>query len=141
MGLPNSPPKDGIIKSKPFLEGNYIDPQDSERHKQLSDMGFPTITSFDQSWVGSKYQVDSPLDLRSQNKGKTSSEVEPDFNPHSIQFLGDFQALMGNSDDEFKGFTLDAWNRHEKAVTSYDDLRTAVEQAVTSRLAREGKNH
>nr|GEU29400.1 hypothetical protein [Tanacetum cinerariifolium] len=49
--------KESTRKSKPFLEGKPIDPQDSERNKKLADMGFPAIIGFDHLASGSKYQT------------------------------------------------------------------------------------
>nr|GFA42120.1 hypothetical protein [Tanacetum cinerariifolium] len=84
------------------------DPKDSRRNKQLTDRDHTSTLVTGLSGSGTKYQVDQTqstlfemLDL-DQNKGKSSSKVEPDFEPLKLITFGEIQALLGDSEDELK---------------------------------------
>ncbi|GJX15977.1 hypothetical protein Tco_0216809 [Tanacetum coccineum] len=80
----------------------------------------PIHTPFaDPSGTGAKYQVDETQSTRlrywslTKNKGKTSSEVEPDNEPLKLQTYADIQAFL-LSDDE-----LDKYNDEEEPEPSH----------------------
>ncbi|GJX30123.1 hypothetical protein Tco_0238202 [Tanacetum coccineum] len=100
MRLPST---QGISKSQPLPERKPTDPEDSERITQLAKNGIAF------------------------HSGKTSSEVEPNFNPPAIRTFADFQSLLEDSEKELKGFTEDLWEKHEEAAASYADLKAKIE--------------
>ncbi|GJZ05538.1 hypothetical protein Tco_0539331 [Tanacetum coccineum] len=77
--LPATHPNEGTHTSQLLPEGTPTDPKDSKRNIQLTDMRLPST------------MVTNLL-------GMTSSEVEPDTIP-PIESLGDFEALMEDSED------------------------------------------
>ncbi|GKE05083.1 hypothetical protein Tco_1397101 [Tanacetum coccineum] len=82
-GLPSMASDKGTVKTKSLPEGPRRD-KDSEGLKSSTDMEPPTNPVANSSGTGAKYQVDETqstiLRCRSltENKGNTSSEVEPD---------------------------------------------------------------
>ncbi|GJV27109.1 hypothetical protein Tco_1383557 [Tanacetum coccineum] len=76
----------------------------------------------DPSGTGAKYQVDETQSTRlryrslTKNKGKTSSEVEPDTEPLKLQTYADIQAFL-LSDDE-----LDKDSDEEEVLAAGDDM-------------------
>ncbi|GJQ91032.1 hypothetical protein Tco_0002171 [Tanacetum coccineum] len=107
-GLPATRLDEGIRTSLPLLKGTPTGPKDSGRTIQLTDRGIPFTTSFDQSGSSINYQVDTTQSTRfkmsdpDQNKGKTSSKVEPDTEPPLLQTFGDYQTLLDDSKDDLK---------------------------------------
>nr|GEW52431.1 retrovirus-related Pol polyprotein from transposon TNT 1-94 [Tanacetum cinerariifolium] len=74
-GLLATKPDEGTRKTKPLPEGTTIDLKDLGGNIQLSDKD------------------------PNQNKGKTSSKVEPDNKPMILQTFGDFQALLDSKEE------------------------------------------
>ncbi|GKA02304.1 hypothetical protein Tco_0674969 [Tanacetum coccineum] len=85
------------------MRGQTSTPKDSRRNTQLADRGQPKALVTDLSWAGIMYQVDKTQSTRfevsksDQNKGKMSSEVEPDTNTLILTTVAEIQALIGDS--------------------------------------------
>nr|GEV72642.1 hypothetical protein [Tanacetum cinerariifolium] len=104
QGLPSILDR-GTRKSKPLPKGTNIDPKDLGGNVQPVDMGL-TSTYFDEGvakttlGTNAKYQVDETQSTRlryrslTKNKGKTSSEVEPDIEPLKLQTFAHVQAFL-----------------------------------------------
>nr|GEU44288.1 zinc finger, CCHC-type [Tanacetum cinerariifolium] len=82
-GLPSMVSDELVAKATPFPEGSRKD-KDLERLKPPADMELQSNPVVDLSRTGSEYQVDETQSTRmryhtlTKNKGKTSSEMEPD---------------------------------------------------------------
>ncbi|GJY35990.1 hypothetical protein Tco_0421368 [Tanacetum coccineum] len=110
-GLSATLPKYDPCKLILLPEGTTLVPSDLVRNIQLTNEGIhKQLTGSDHSVAGSKDQVDKTQSTQfeesvtDQNKGKTSSKVEPVINPPVITSLGDFQPLLKDSKEELKGF-------------------------------------
>ncbi|GJT36371.1 hypothetical protein Tco_0926790 [Tanacetum coccineum] len=94
----------GAAKTMSFPEGPHRDKY-SKRLEPPTDMKAQTNLVADPSGTSAKYQVDETHSTRlryrslTENKGKTSSEVEPDIEPLQLQTFVDVQAFL-LSDDE-----------------------------------------
>nr|GEW02143.1 hypothetical protein [Tanacetum cinerariifolium] len=75
--------------SKPLPEGKPTDAKDPWGNKQPTGMGSPSTHPHD----GVKPRI---------NKGKTSSEVESNYEPLKLTTFGEIKALLGESEDELK---------------------------------------
>ncbi|GJS57198.1 reverse transcriptase domain-containing protein [Tanacetum coccineum] len=113
MGLPLTHPDKGITTTKPFLEGTNTEPKDLGRLKPLADndSSTPLVTAL--SGTDAEYHVDKTQSTRfevsvpDQHQRKTSFEVELDFKPLKLTNMADIQALLINSEDEFKEVSED----------------------------------
>ncbi|GKE29007.1 hypothetical protein Tco_1444391, partial [Tanacetum coccineum] len=111
----------GTAKTTPHLEGSLGD-KDSGGNIPPADMELIHTPIADPSGTGAKYQVDETQSTRLRyrslikNKGKTSSEVEPDTKPLKLQTYADIQALL-LSDDE-----LDKESGEEEVLATGDDM-------------------
>ncbi|GKA69607.1 hypothetical protein Tco_0775671 [Tanacetum coccineum] len=89
----------GTRKSQLLLEGPCRD-KDSEGLKPPADMEPQNNPVTDLSGTGAKYQVDETESTRlwyrslAENKGNTSSKVEPDIKPLQLQTFADVQAFL-----------------------------------------------
>ncbi|GJY21730.1 hypothetical protein Tco_0394296 [Tanacetum coccineum] len=83
----HSPLDEGTRTSKPLLEGKMNDLKDSKGNKQLADMGLLAT---------------HPDDGPDHNKGKNSSEVEPNTETLLLTTVADIQALLEDFEDELK---------------------------------------
>ncbi|GJT23060.1 hypothetical protein Tco_0892997, partial [Tanacetum coccineum] len=103
MGSPSTHPNDSTSTNQPLPEGTNIDHKYSGRNTQLADSGQPKALVTDLLGVG---QVDKTQSTRFEmsdpehNKGKTSSEVEPDTETLIPTIVADIQALLRDSEDE-----------------------------------------
>ncbi|GKD50651.1 hypothetical protein Tco_1279627 [Tanacetum coccineum] len=125
-GLPSTL-DEGTHQLKPFLEGTATHPKDPEGNKQPLDRDITSTTSNEGTAktmprTGAKYQVDETQSTRlryqslTKNKGKTSSEVDPDTEPLKLQTYDDIQAFL-LSDDE-----LDKDSDEEEVLSAGDDI-------------------
>nr|GEX49666.1 putative reverse transcriptase domain-containing protein [Tanacetum cinerariifolium] len=121
-GLPFMVSNKGATKTTRFPEGPHRD-KDSEGLKPHVDMELQTNPVANLSGTGVEYQVDETQSTRlryqtlTENKGKTSSEVESDHETLQLTTLVDIQAYL-DSEDELA---------QEKDVVSYVDLRASIE--------------
>nr|GEV31948.1 probable inactive receptor kinase At5g10020 [Tanacetum cinerariifolium] len=100
-GIAYPSPDEDTRKTQPLSEGTNFD---------LKTQGEiqPEALVTDLSGPGTKYQVDQTQSTRFEvsdpdhNKGKTSSEVEPNTEPLLLATVGDIQALLGDSKDDLK---------------------------------------
>nr|GEX53854.1 hypothetical protein [Tanacetum cinerariifolium] len=76
-----------IHTSSPLSKVKPINPQDTERNIQPAVKGLPAT---------------NPNEDLDHNKGKTSSEVEPDIEPFIPQTFGEIQALLEYYEEELK---------------------------------------
>ncbi|GJW33332.1 retrovirus-related pol polyprotein from transposon TNT 1-94 [Tanacetum coccineum] len=103
-GLPSTVSDEGAAKTTPLSEGTRGD-KDLEGLKPPADMEPLTNPVVDPSGTDAKYQTDQAQSARlryrslTENKGKTSSEVEPDTEALQLKIFADVQALL-LSDDE-----------------------------------------
>ncbi|GJZ42337.1 hypothetical protein Tco_0589223 [Tanacetum coccineum] len=94
----------GTVKTKPLPKGPHGD-KDSDEFKPPPDMELLTTLVVDPSGTDAKYHADQTQSTRlryrslTKNKGKTSSEVEPDTQTLLLTTVVDIQALL-LSDDE-----------------------------------------
>ncbi|GJR60514.1 hypothetical protein Tco_1502676 [Tanacetum coccineum] len=110
--LPKSQPMEGSEQSHSDSSSTVPDPQDLERNIQLASTGLPS--TLDEGTYKSqplpkgtdaKYQANQTQSARlryqslTKNKGKTSSEVEPNIEALQLKIFADVQALL-LSDDE-----------------------------------------
>ncbi|GJU74515.1 hypothetical protein Tco_1265920 [Tanacetum coccineum] len=108
-------------KTTPRPEGSLRD-KDSGGNIPPADMEPIHTLIADPSRTGAKYQVDETQSTRlryrslTKNKGKTSSEVEPDTEPLKLQTYADIQAFL-LSDDE-----LDKDSDEEEVLAAGDDM-------------------
>ncbi|GKA76607.1 hypothetical protein Tco_0783068 [Tanacetum coccineum] len=106
-GLPATVPNESIGKTKPLPKGPRKDKY-SERLKPLADMESLTPHVTVLSGTDADYQVDQTQSTRfevsvlDQHQGKTSYEVELDFEPLKLTTIADIQALLGTFDDDLK---------------------------------------
>ncbi|GJS62731.1 putative nucleotidyltransferase, ribonuclease H [Tanacetum coccineum] len=111
---------EGTAKTTPRPEGSLRD-KDSGGNIPPTDMEPIHTLVADPSGTGAKYQVDETLYTRlryrslTKNKGKTSSEVEPDTEPLKLQTYADIQAFL-LSDDELDKDS----NKEEVLAAGYD---------------------
>ncbi|GJR46998.1 hypothetical protein Tco_1315101 [Tanacetum coccineum] len=86
-GLPATHPDKGTRKTQPLPKGTLIDLKDSGSNIQLTDRGQPSTLVTNLSRASTKYQVDQTQSTRFEvsdpyhNKGKNSSEAEPNTKP------------------------------------------------------------
>ncbi|GJT34478.1 hypothetical protein Tco_0924897 [Tanacetum coccineum] len=112
---------EGTAKTTPRPEGPLGD-KDSGGNIPPADMEPIHTPVADPSGTGAKYQVDETHSTRlryrslTKNKGKTSSEVEPDTEPLKLQTYDDIQAFL-LSDDE-----LDNESDEEEVLAAGDDM-------------------
>ncbi|GJW35620.1 hypothetical protein Tco_0058540, partial [Tanacetum coccineum] len=112
---------EGTAKTTPRPEGSLGD-KDSGGNIPPADMEPIHTPVADPSGTGAKYQVDETQSTRlryrslTKNKGKTSSEVEPDTKPLKLQTYADIQAFL-LSDDE-----LDKDSDEEEVLAAGDDM-------------------
>ncbi|GJR51838.1 hypothetical protein Tco_1402359 [Tanacetum coccineum] len=128
-GLPSTL-DEGTRQSKSLPKGTATHPKDSGGNKQPLDRDITSTTSNEGTAKtkpclegnGAKYQVDETQSTRlrywslTKNKGKTSSEVEPDTKPLKLQTYADIQAFL-LSDDE-----LDKDSDEEEVLAAGDDM-------------------
>ncbi|GJT78104.1 hypothetical protein Tco_1044829 [Tanacetum coccineum] len=111
---------EGMAKTKPHPEGSLGD-KDSGGNIPPADMEQIHTPVADPSRTGAKYQLDETQSTRlryqslTENKGKTSSEVEPDTEPLKLQTYADIQAFL-LFDDE-----LDKDSDEEEVLAAGDD--------------------
>ncbi|GJS01063.1 hypothetical protein Tco_0317571 [Tanacetum coccineum] len=151
-------------------EGSLGD-KDSEGHIPPPNMEPIHTHVVDPSGTFAKYQVDETQTTRlryrslTKNKGKTSSEVEPDTKPLQLQTFADIQAFLlsedelnkesdeeevlvaGDDIDEdpqddaevsrvlFNRITEKQWEQHEEAAVSYADLKASINQYYDENIA------
>ncbi|GJX43823.1 hypothetical protein Tco_0260499, partial [Tanacetum coccineum] len=114
-------PNEGTTKTTPRPEGSLGD-KDSGGNIPPADMEPIHTPVADPSGTGPKYQVDETQSTRlryqslTKNKGKTSSEVEPDTEPLKLQTYANIQAFL-LSDDE-----LDKENDKEEVLAAGDGI-------------------
>nr|GEW52364.1 hypothetical protein [Tanacetum cinerariifolium] len=106
IGLPATNLNEGTRKSQPLPVGTTTDPQDSEGNTHPADKGLPFMVT-NHLGTGSEDQVDTTQSNQLEsdpyhNKGKTSSEVDPDTEPPIIQTFCDYQAFLEDSKEELK---------------------------------------
>ncbi|GJT70269.1 retrovirus-related pol polyprotein from transposon TNT 1-94 [Tanacetum coccineum] len=130
IGLPSTldegtrqskPLPEGTAKTTPRPEGS-LGNKDSGGNIPPADMEPIHTLVADPLGTGAKYQVDETQSTRlryrtlTKNKGKTSSEVEPDTEPLKLQTYADIQAFL-LSDDE-----LDKDSDEEEVLAVWDDM-------------------
>ncbi|GJU98766.1 hypothetical protein Tco_1328037 [Tanacetum coccineum] len=100
-------PTEDSNKTQPVSSGQTAHPQDIERNTQPVVKGFHSPLNEDTRKSKPLPSVDktqSPLDFEwsdpEHNKGKTSSEVEPDTETLIPTIVADIQALLRDSEDE-----------------------------------------
>ncbi|GJQ89586.1 hypothetical protein Tco_0000725 [Tanacetum coccineum] len=112
---------EGTAKTTPRPEGSLGD-KDSWGNIPPDDIELIHTPVADTSGTGAKCQVDETQSTRwryrslTKNKGKTSSEVEPDTKPLKLQTYAHIQAFL-LSDDE-----LDKDSNEEKVLAAGDDM-------------------
>ncbi|GJZ93546.1 hypothetical protein Tco_0665611 [Tanacetum coccineum] len=90
-GLPSTTDED-IHKSSPLSEAKPTNPQDTNGIIQLAAKGL-SATKPDEG-----FEVSDP----NHNKGKTSSEVEPDTEPLILKTFGEIQIVLKDSEEEIE---------------------------------------
>ncbi|GKB39522.1 hypothetical protein Tco_0884464 [Tanacetum coccineum] len=114
-------PNEGTAKTMPHPEGSLGD-KDSRGNIPPTNMEPIHTPIADLSWTGGKYRVDETQSTRlryqslTKNKGKTSSEVEPDTEPLKLQTYADIKAFL-LFDDE-----LDKESDEEEVLVTRDDI-------------------
>ncbi|GJX72037.1 hypothetical protein Tco_0309208 [Tanacetum coccineum] len=112
---------EGMAKTTPRPEGSLRD-KDSEGNIPPVDMEPIHTPVVDPSGTGAKYQVDETQSTRlryrslTKNKGKTSSEVEPDTEPLQLQTFADIQAFLLYEDE------LEKESDEEEVLAAGDDM-------------------
>ncbi|GJS15500.1 hypothetical protein Tco_0409972 [Tanacetum coccineum] len=102
--------------------GQSTHPQDTKEKTQPAVKGSPLAVPDEET--GMKYKVNKTQSTRfevsvsDQNKGKTSSEVEPDTETLLLTTVANIQALLGDSKDELKD---DSENEVFKAREEMDE--------------------
>ncbi|GJX05526.1 hypothetical protein Tco_0191442 [Tanacetum coccineum] len=100
----SQPLLEGAAKTTPFHEGPSKD-KDLEGLKPPADMEPQTNHVVDPSGTDAKYQADQTQSTRlryrslTENKGKTSSEVEPDIEALKLKTYANVQALLLSNDE------------------------------------------
>ncbi|GJY85484.1 hypothetical protein Tco_0499510 [Tanacetum coccineum] len=103
-GSPSMDSNEGLAKTTPCPKGPLRD-KDSEGNKPPADIEPINPTVVDPSRTGAEYQVDETQSTRlryqtlTENKGKTSSEVEPDPETLQLTTLADIQAYLLSEDE------------------------------------------
>ncbi|GJU94211.1 hypothetical protein Tco_1318967 [Tanacetum coccineum] len=103
-GLSSTASNEGTTKTTPHLEGTLRD-KDLEENKTPAGMEPINLNVAHPSGTGSKYHVDETQSTRlryqtlTENKGKTSSEVEPDHKTLQLTTLADIQAYLLSEDE------------------------------------------
>nr|GEX18942.1 hypothetical protein [Tanacetum cinerariifolium] len=117
------------LKTIPHSKGP-LGEKDSEGNKPLFDMEPINPTVPEPLRTGAEYQVDKTQSTRlryqtlPENKGKTSSKVEPDLQTLQFTIVADIQAYL-ISEDELAQESNE--KEHVEVVVSYDDLRASIE--------------
>ncbi|GJV48234.1 hypothetical protein Tco_1438446 [Tanacetum coccineum] len=120
MDLTSTTSDEGTAKTTPRPEGSLRD-KDSGGNIPPADMEPIHPTVADLSGTGAKYQVDETQSTRlryrslTKNKGKTSSEVEPDTEPLQLQTFADVQVFILFEDE------LDKESDEEKTPSPKQD--------------------
>ncbi|GJX79554.1 hypothetical protein Tco_0327703 [Tanacetum coccineum] len=120
-GLPSTASNEGTAKITPCTEGPLRD-KDSEGNIPPADMEpiNPTIT--DPSGTGAEYQVDKTQSTRlryqtlTENKGKTSSKVDPGLQTLQFTTFADIQAYLLSEDE------LNQESDEEEVFAAGDDM-------------------
>ncbi|GJV40426.1 hypothetical protein Tco_1418866 [Tanacetum coccineum] len=111
--------------SKPLPEGKSTDPKDLKGNTQPVDMGLP---------------VNHPDEDPDHNKGKTSSEVDPDTKTLLLTTVTDIQALLGDSEEELKNasddYVFEAGEEMEEDIQEPDTKETQTHHS-TKTLTKE----
>ncbi|GJS89519.1 hypothetical protein Tco_0772155 [Tanacetum coccineum] len=125
-------PDEGTAKTTPRPEGSLGD-KDSGGNIPPANMKPIHTSVVDPSGTGAKYQVDKTQSTRlryrslTKNKGKTSSEVEPDTEPLQLQTFADIQAYMLSEDEldkESDEEVLAAGDDMDEDIQADDEVRT-----------------
>ncbi|GKA14626.1 hypothetical protein Tco_0694272 [Tanacetum coccineum] len=112
--ITSTTPNEGTAKTTPRPEGSLGD-KDSGGNIPPADMEPIHTPVADPSGTGAKYQVDETQSTRlryrslTKNKGKTSSEVEPDTEPLQLQTFADIQAYLLSEDELDKESDEECW--------------------------------
>ncbi|GKB87076.1 hypothetical protein Tco_0959348, partial [Tanacetum coccineum] len=138
IGSPSTHPDNDTSKSKPLPDGTTTDPKDLTRLKPLidGDSSTPLITTL--SRTDAEYQVDTTQSTRfevsvpNQNKGKTSSEVEPDTETLLFTTFADIQALLEDSEEELKDASDD--DIFEAGEEIYEDIQQSIRLPHNQRM-------
>ncbi|GJW36927.1 hypothetical protein Tco_0059847 [Tanacetum coccineum] len=118
---------EGTHKSQPLPEGPATHPKDSGGNIQpfdrdLTSTTFAEGTAKTMPRTGAKYQMDETQSTRlryrslTKNKGKTSSEVEPDTEALQLQTFVDVQAFLISEDE------LDIESDEEEVLAAGEDM-------------------
>nr|GEX41653.1 hypothetical protein [Tanacetum cinerariifolium] len=110
----------------PKTQGGNVQPVDKGLPSTVSDEGTTKSTPFPEGPRGDKDTDFTRLRYRTltENKGKTSSKVEPDHETLQLTTVADIQAYLLSKDELAQGSNEE---EHKKAVVSYANLKDSIE--------------